>query len=42
MGRVRTIARRTFLIGTAAVAGGLVVGAIAVQWVRKKYFRREG
>ena len=32
MGRIRTIARRTFLIGTAAVAGGLVVGAIAYKW----------
>lgn len=32
MGRVRTIARRTFLIGTAAVAGGLVVGFIAYKW----------
>ncbi len=35
MGRVRTIARRTFLIGTAAVAGGLVVGAIAYHWPLK-------
>ena len=32
MGRIRTIARRTFLIGTAAVAGGLVVGWIAYKW----------
>jgi isoquinoline 1-oxidoreductase beta subunit len=32
MGRARTIARRTFLIGTAAVAGGLVVGWVAYKW----------
>jgi isoquinoline 1-oxidoreductase subunit beta len=32
MGRAKTIARRTFLIGSAAVAGGLVVGWIAVKW----------
>lgn len=32
MGRIRTIARRTFLIGSATVAGGLVVGWIAYEW----------
>ena len=32
MGRVKTIARRTFLIGSATVAGGLVVGWIAYKW----------
>lgn len=32
MGRIRTIARRTFLIGSATVAGGLVVGWIAYKW----------
>jgi isoquinoline 1-oxidoreductase beta subunit len=31
MGRVATIARRTFLVGAAAVAGGLVVGTIAYR-----------
>lgn len=31
MGRVATIARRTFLIGAAAVAGGLVVGTLAYR-----------
>jgi len=32
MGRIRTIARRTFLIGSAAAAGGLIVGWIAWKW----------
>ncbi len=32
MGRARTIARRTFLIGSAAAAGGLVVGWALVKW----------
>lgn len=32
MGTAKTIARRTFLIGTAAVAGGLVVGWVAYKW----------
>lgn len=32
MGTVKTIARRTFLIGSAAVAGGLVVGWALVKW----------
>ena len=32
MGKVKTIARRTFLIGSAAVAGGLVVGWALVKW----------
>jgi isoquinoline 1-oxidoreductase beta subunit len=32
MGKVKTIARRTFLIGSAAVAGGLVIGWAAVKW----------
>lgn len=32
MGKAKTIARRTFLIGSAAVAGGLVVGWAAVKW----------
>jgi isoquinoline 1-oxidoreductase beta subunit len=32
MGKAKTIARRTFLIGSAAVAGGLVVGWALVQW----------
>jgi len=32
MGRARTIARRTFLVGTAAVAGGFVVGWVAWKW----------
>ncbi|MGB3245827.1 MAG: molybdopterin cofactor-binding domain-containing protein [Sulfitobacter sp.] len=31
MGRVRTIARRTFLIGSAAVAGGVVFGTYMVR-----------
>jgi len=31
MGRIATLARRTFLIGAAAVAGGLVVGTIAYR-----------
>lgn len=31
MGRIATIARRSFLIGAAAVAGGLVVGTIAYR-----------
>ena len=29
MGKVATIARRTFLIGTAAVAGGVAIGYLA-------------
>lgn len=32
MGKAKTIARRTFLIGSAAVAGGLVVGWALVKW----------
>jgi isoquinoline 1-oxidoreductase subunit beta len=32
MGRIKTIARRTFIIGTAAAAGGLVVGWVAWKW----------
>lgn len=32
MGKAKTIARRTFLIGSAAVAGGLVVGWAMVKW----------
>lgn len=32
MGKLKTIARRTFLVGSAAVAGGLVVGWAAVKW----------
>jgi isoquinoline 1-oxidoreductase beta subunit len=32
MGRIRTIARRTFIIGAAAAAGGLVVGWVAYKW----------
>ncbi|MEO0911572.1 MAG: molybdopterin cofactor-binding domain-containing protein [Pseudomonadota bacterium] len=31
MGRMRTIARRTFLIGTAAIAGGVAFGTYAVR-----------
>src|ERR1700716_3222387 len=31
MGRIRTIARRTFLIGSAAVAGGVAFGAYAYK-----------
>ena len=30
MGRIRTIARRTFLIGSAAIAGGVAFGAYVV------------
>lgn len=32
MGRLKTIARRTFIIGTVAAAGGLVVGWVAWKW----------
>lgn len=32
MGKLKTIARRTLLIGSASVAGGLVVGWAAVKW----------
>lgn len=32
MGKLKTIARRSFLVGSAAVAGGLVVGWAAVKW----------
>ena len=32
MGKAKTIARRAFLIGSAAAAGGLVVGWALVQW----------
>lgn len=32
MSKAKTIARRTFLIGSAAVAGGLVVGWALVKW----------
>lgn len=32
MGRLATITRRTFLVGTAAVAGGFVVGWVAYKW----------
>jgi isoquinoline 1-oxidoreductase beta subunit len=32
MGRARTIARRSFLIGSAAAAGGLVLGWALVKW----------
>lgn len=32
MGRARTIARRSFVIGTAVVGGGLVVGWAAYKW----------
>lgn len=32
MGKLKTIARRAFLIGSASVAGGLVVGWAAVKW----------
>lgn len=35
MGKLKTIARRTFLIGSAAVAGGFVVGVVAYKWPRK-------
>jgi isoquinoline 1-oxidoreductase subunit beta len=31
-GKVATIARRTFIIGTAAIAGGIVVGVVAAKW----------
>ena len=31
MGRLATIARRTFLIGAATVAGGLVIGTVAYR-----------
>src|SRR5215475_11501735 len=31
MGRIRTIARRTFLIGSAAIAGGVAFGAYAYK-----------
>ncbi len=30
--KVGTIARRTFIIGTAAIAGGIVVGVVAAKW----------
>lgn len=32
MSKAKTIARRTFLVGSAAVAGGLVVGWALVKW----------
>lgn len=32
MGKLKTIARRTFVVGSAAVAGGLVVGWALVKW----------
>lgn len=32
MSKLKTIARRTFLIGSAAVAGGLVIGWAMVKW----------
>ena len=32
MSKLKTIARRSFVIGSAAVAGGLVVGWAAVKW----------
>ncbi len=32
MGKLKTIARRSFVVGSAAVAGGLVVGWAAVKW----------
>lgn len=32
MGKVATIARRTFVIGTATVAGGFVLGWVAYKW----------
>lgn len=32
MGRLRKIARRTFLIGTGTIAGGLLVGWVAYKW----------
>lgn len=35
MSKLKTIARRTFLIGSAAVAGGFVVGVVAYKWPRK-------
>ena len=35
MGKIKTIARRTFLIGSATVAGGFVVGVVAYKWPRK-------
>lgn len=35
MPKIATIARRTFVIGTAAVAGGFVVGTVAYKWPRR-------
>ncbi len=35
MAKIATIARRTFLIGSAAVAGGFVVGTVAYKWPRR-------
>ncbi len=32
MSRLRTITRRTFIVGTAAVAGGIAVGYTAYKW----------
>ncbi len=32
MGKIATIARRTFIIGTAAVTGGIVIGVVAYKW----------